>query len=119
MDRQQRGKDAEDHAWHWLIKQGLKPVTRNYTCKLGEIDLILYDKDTLVFTEVRLRKNKLFGGAANSVDYKKQQKLIRTAQYFLMTHPSFQHVNCRFDVIAFEISSEEMRPLWYKDAFRL
>lgn len=119
MDKRSIGMDAEEQAWHWLIKQGLKPVKRNYSCKLGEIDLILFDQTTLVFTEVRLRKNLRFGGAANSVDSRKQQKIIRTAQHFLMTHPSYQQVNCRFDVIAFEISSEEMRPVWYKDAFRL
>jgi putative endonuclease len=119
MDRQTRGKDAEAKAWHWLIQQGLKPVTRNYLCKLGEIDLILVDRDTLVFVEVRYRTHKHFGGAANSVTTIKQKKIIRTAQHFLMTNNHFQQYNCRFDVIAYETPSEENKPIWYKDAFRL
>ena len=119
MDKQARGKDAEKQAWHWLIKQGLRPVTRNYLCKLGEIDLILLDSSTLVFVEVRYRANKSFGGAANSVTSNKQRKIIRTAQHFLMTHAHFQQHNCRFDVIAYETPSEESKPIWYKDAFRL
>ncbi|WP_028469795.1 YraN family protein [Neptunomonas japonica] len=119
MDRQTRGKDAETKAWHWLIQQGLKPVTRNYLCKLGEIDLILVDNNTLVFAEVRYRTHKHFGGAANSVTTTKQKKIIRTAQHFLMTHSHFQQHNCRFDVIAYETPSEENKPVWYKDAFRL
>lgn len=119
MDRQARGKDAEQKAWHWLIQHGLKPVTRNYHCKLGEIDLILLDNSTLVFVEVRYRTDKRFGGAANSVTTSKQRKIIRTAQHFLMIHSSYQQHNCRFDVIAYETPSEENNPIWYKDAFRL
>lgn len=119
MDKQTRGKDAEQKAWHWLIKHGLKPVSRNYLCKLGEIDLILLDGATLVFVEVRYRADKRFGGAANSVTANKQRKIIRTAQHFLMTHSQFQQHNCRFDVIAYETPSEENKPMWYKDAFRL
>ncbi len=119
MDKQTRGKDAENKAWHWLIKQGLKPVSRNYLCKLGEIDLILVDGATLVFVEVRYRANKHFGGAANSVTLSKQHKIIRTAQHFLITHSHYQQHNCRFDVIAYETASEENKPIWYKDAFRL
>ena len=119
MDSKKSGTEAENYAWHWLIKQGLKPVKRNYLCKMGEIDLILLDSNVLVFTEVRLRKSRFYGGAANSVNYHKQQKIIKTAQHFLMTHSAFQQYDCRFDVIAFEIASESNEPVWYKDAFRL
>ncbi|WP_370238782.1 YraN family protein [Neptunomonas phycophila] len=119
MDKRTIGKDVEDRAWHWLIKKGLRPVKRNYFCKMGEIDLILLESNVLVFTEVRYRKNKQFGGAALSVTPNKQNKLIKAAQHFLMTHPSFQNYNCRFDVLAYESSPEDSQPIWYKDAFRL
>lgn len=119
MDRKQRGKDAENIAWHWLIKQGLKPVQRNYLCKVGEIDLILVHQDTLVFTEVRMRTHTLYGGAVQSVTTAKQRKIIKAAQHFLMTHQHYQNYPCRFDVVAFESSGGDSHPVWYKDAFRL
>jgi putative endonuclease len=116
---QKKGDAAESHAWHWLIQQGLRPVKRNYRCRLGEIDLILLDGDTLAFVEVRRRKNQTFGGAAQSVTYHKQQKIIKTAQHFLMSHPNYQSLAARFDVIAYESAPEEIAPIWYKGAFTL
>ena len=114
-----KGNEAETSAWHWLIKQGLRPVKRNYRCRLGEIDLILLDKDTLVFIEVRRRKNQQYGGAAQSVTYSKQQKIIKAAQHFLMCNPNYQALAARFDVIAYESAPEETSPIWYKGAFTL
>ncbi|MCV6588429.1 MAG: YraN family protein [Marinobacterium sp.] len=117
MDRQQIGKDAEHQAEHFLCQQGLKPVTRNFRSCYGEIDLIMMDGDELVFIEVRKRQWQQYGGAAESVDRSKRQKLIRTAQTYLL-----QLTNepvCRFDVIAFEGKAASKTPLWYKDAFRI
>jgi putative endonuclease len=114
-----KGNEAETLAWHWLIKQGLRPVKRNYRCRLGEIDLILLENDTIVFIEVRRRKNKQYGGAAQSVTYSKQQKIIKAAQHFLMCHPEYQSLAARFDVIAYESAPEETSPIWYKGAFTL
>lgn len=119
MDRQQRGKEAEAQALTFLVHQGLTLIDRNYRLRGGEIDLILREQQTLVFVEVRLRQNRSFGGAAASVDQRKQQKIIKTAEHFLMTHPDYQQLDCRFDVIAFELSPERHPPLWYKDAFRV
>jgi putative endonuclease len=114
-----KGNEAEQHAWHWLIRQGLRPVQRNYQCRLGEIDLIMLDGDTLTFVEVRRRKSNKYGGAAQSVTYHKQQKIIKAAQHFLMSNQRFQSLAARFDVIAYESAPEEVAPMWYKDAFTL
>lgn len=111
------GKEAEIHTKQWLQQQGLRAITENYSCRFGEIDLIMLDGETLVFIEVRLRSHKGFGGAAGSVDYRKQRKIIATAEWFLSKHLQHNQRNCRFDVIAFETNSANQPPLWYKDAF--
>ena len=117
MDRQQIGKDAEALAEQYLKRQGLKPLCRNYRSRWGEIDLIMSDGPELVFIEVRKRRHQQYGGATESVDHRKQQKLIRTAELYLQTLRHYPQ--CRFDVIAFEGNAAAMQPLWYKDAFRI
>ncbi|MGB0466361.1 MAG: YraN family protein [Pontibacterium sp.] len=119
MDRNQLGKDAEQHALQFLITKGLSPLTQNYRCRTGEIDLIMKENSTLVFVEVRLRQNRLYGSAADSVTSRKQQKIIRAARYFLSGQPALQNLECRFDVIAYDGTEALAAPLWYKDAFRL
>jgi len=116
MDRQQIGRDAEHKAEQYLQDKGLIPVTRNFRCRCGEIDLIMHDGKELVFIEVRKRQWQHYGGATESVDRNKQRKLIRAAQYYLLQLPSEPF--CRFDVIAFEGKAAADEPLWYKDAFR-
>lgn len=115
MDRQTIGKDAERNAETWLMAQGLQLVQRNLRCRLGEIDLIMTDGNHLVFIEVRRRKHSLYGGAAASVDWRKQRKLLQAARFFLAGNPNWANHPCRFDVIAFEGNNE---PLWYRNAFQ-
>jgi len=115
MDRIAIGTDAEERATLWLQEQGLVLMQKNARCRLGEIDLIMRDEQTLVFVEVRQRRNRDYGGAAASVDWRKQLKIIRTARYLIAGNPRWSSLTCRFDVIAFEGDQE---PVWYKDAFR-
>ena len=104
----------EARAEAYLIAQGLVKNTKNYRCKLGEIDLIMQHQDTLVFVEVRMRSHSQFAQAAESVTPAKQKKIIKTAQYYLQQHQLTDKVNCRFDVIAF---GDNTQPDWIKDAF--
>ncbi len=113
-DTQHIGQQAEQRAHHHLVKQGLQHIASNYSCRHGEIDLIMRDKDTLVFIEVRYRKNAQFGGAAASVDFRKQQRIIATAQHYIQ-HQRHTASAYRFDVVA--ISSDQLD--WIADAFRL
>lgn len=108
------GAQAEARALTFLQQQGLVKISQNYRCKLGEIDLIMQHKDTLVFVEVRLRTHQAFANAAESVTIRKQQKIIKTALYYLQSHKLTESANCRFDVIAFSDNSE---PEWIKNAF--
>ncbi len=89
-------------------------VARNVVCRGGEIDLVMRAPDgTLVFVEVRARAHGNYGGAAASVVWRKQQRILRAAQHFLASHDGALPA-CRFDVIAFERG----RLVWLRDAFR-
>ncbi len=108
------GALAEQVAAQYLLQQGLKLLQTNYRCRFGEIDLILQDGDTLVFAEVRLRSFIAFGGAAASIDGRKQAKLIRTAQHFLS---NLKHIPpCRFDALLMQ-STDIKQIEWIKNAF--
>lgn len=107
------GNAAEWAAFQFLKQQGLRLIQRNYRCKLGEIDLIMLDKDVLVFIEVRHRTNTSYGGSLQSITLRKQQRIIRSAQYYLYTQSEEQSHPCRFDVIGHDGTSME----WIKNAF--
>lgn len=94
------GATAERLACRWLQARGIKLITKNFRCKAGEIDLIMRDNDELVFVEVRYRKQSGFGGGLESVDWRKQKKLVNAANHFLMREQRFRHCACRFDVMA-------------------
>lgn len=110
-----RGQRGEDLACRYLKAQGLKIITRNFYCKGGEIDIIAQDKDTLVFVEVRMRKNQRYGGALASVDAAKQHRLRHSAYSYLnqqQINPT--QIAVRFDIIAIE-QAEQIH--WLKNAF--
>ena len=103
---------AESLAAKHLAQMGLTLVEQNYHSRFGEIDLIMWDQNTLVFIEVRQRSSNRFGGALASVDQWKQQKIILTAQHYLSTH--LDDSPCRFDVVALD---KDHQIQWVKDAF--
>lgn len=115
MITQEKGRIAENNALAYLVAQGLKPITQNYHCKLGEIDLIMRDGEHIVFVEVRSRISMAFGGGIGSITYAKQQKIIRSATYYLMTHKEWGQLAPRFDVIS--IDGKEATITWLKNAF--
>jgi len=109
-----KGVLAEKQALSYLQAQGLALICQNYDCRFGEIDLIMRDQDTLVFVEVRYRKNSDFGGAFASINNRKQRKIITTAKHYLSTLDNEPF--CRFDAVA--IDSKSTTPAWIKDAFQ-
>ena len=108
------GALAEQLAAQYLQQQGLKLLQANYSCRFGEIDLILQDGDTHVFAEVRLRSSSAFGGASASIDARKQAKIVRTAQHYLSSLKRIPP--CRFDAILMQ-STELDKIQWLKNAF--
>lgn len=111
------GAYAEDAALSFLQRQGLTLIERNYHCRRGEIDLIMQEHHTLVFVEVRSRRPHGFGSAAESVDYRKQQRLLAAAAHYLQAHPRHQNSPCRFDVIGIATQSGAENLQWIKNAF--
>ena len=109
------GRQAEDAACRHLIAHGLTLLARNFRCRRGEIDLIMQERACVVFVEVRCRNNPRFGGALESVDWRKREKLAATAQYYLQTHAAAAQLSARFDVIA--VTGPGARIEWIKDAF--
>ena len=114
LTRKQTGDARELQARRWLERKGLRFIAANVRVRGGEIDLIMQDGPTIVFVEVRYRQSSRYGGAAASVTRAKQQKLLLTAQLWLVRHNgSFDTVDCRFDVVAFTGNDIE----WLKNAF--
>ncbi|KXU38619.1 hypothetical protein AXE65_00190 [Ventosimonas gracilis] len=116
MTSSERGREAEACALAFLQSQGLRLLRQNWRCRFGELDLVMQDKDSLVFVEVRYRRNSHFGGAVQSVDASKQRKLARSAQQFLQQQAALNNKPCRFDVITL---GEAAKPQWIKNAFEL
>lgn len=81
---------------------------------MGEIDLVMRHDNTLVFVEVRLRSNPRHMSGAESITRRKIQRLIRTATYYLQTHPQTGNTEYRFDVISMGAGVD-----WIKNAFTL
>ena len=91
------GAWGEALAADWIRKQGGRVIAANFRCRFGEIDLICEEKGYLCFTEVKLRKSAGYGRAGEFVDFRKQNKLRATAQYYLLKNPTT--LQPRFDVI--------------------
>ncbi len=114
-----RGYSFEERAAQWVQAQGWRILQRNYRCRAGEIDIIAMDDTQLVFIEVRSRSNARFASAAASVDWRKQQKLLRTAALYLRSVGARDNYPCRFDVIAFDPrqSGQDAELRWIRSAF--
>jgi putative endonuclease len=111
---QQAGASAEARAEALLAARGLATVARNVRYRGGEIDLVMRDGDEWVFVEVRSRSRRTFGGAAASVDARKQARLALAANLFLLGRfGQRQWPPCRFDVVAFDGG----HPEWIRGAF--
>ncbi len=116
--KQQTGQAGEDAALQHLQTAGLKLIDRNYHCRWGEIDLVMQDKDCIVFVEVRLRSSGAFGGAAASVDLRKQKKLQKTALHYLQKNRLSARQAARIDVVAVRPSRETFDVEWIQNAIQ-
>ena len=112
----ERGRQAEALACHYLQEHGLRLLHQNWRCKRGELDLVMLDGDTVVFVEVRYRRHIAWGGAIESIDWRKRQRLIVAAQLFLQVETRWASSPCRFDVVA--LGRDQCQPPdWIRNAF--
>lgn len=107
-----QGDGAEKDALAHLREQGLELIETNFRSRHGEIDLVMRERDTVVFVEVRYRKHASFGGALSSIDANKQRKLTLTGLTWLQARRT--DAPCRFDVVAFGADGQLE---WVRNAF--
>ncbi|MGL5936796.1 MAG: YraN family protein [Cetobacterium sp.] len=112
MNRRNKGKEYEEKAKQYLESLDIKILSMNYEGSFGEIDIIGYDKNTLVFFEVKYRKNNLFGSPQEAIDRRKMNKIYITAKEFIRKN-RLDDEKIRFDAVTF--LGEEVE--WLKNIF--
>lgn len=100
MNRRKEGAYYENLVAEYLKTQGYEILEKNYRCRIGEIDLIAKEGETLVFVEVKYRRDDKMGNPKEAVDRKKQKKISMTTSYYLMRECGRMDIPCRFDVAA-------------------
>jgi putative endonuclease len=118
MDKKELGKKGEEVAIRFLKKNGYQVIKRNYVCKMGEIDIIAKEKDTLVFIEVKTRTSTTFGPPQLAVNPKKQSQMSKVALNFLK-EKRLEDVKARFDVVAILLGPRGEEIELIRDAFDL
>ncbi len=111
-----RGAAAEELCAHYLENRGLKILSRNYRTKNGEIDLIARHGEYIVFVEVRARRQSRYGSPAETVDRRKQARLVATAQHYLQAKGASDAAS-RFDVMAVRGENSGQQIEWIQNAF--
>jgi len=116
--RQALGKKGEAAARAYLERHGVRILAANYVCAAGEIDLIGREHDVILFVEVKARTSDAFGPPHLAVHHRKQQQIVRTAQWFLAERRT-PEIACRFDVLAVMFVGDNQPPRiqWVRDAF--
>jgi len=118
MQKKELGKKGEEIALRFLKKRGYRIIKRNYVCKMGEMDLIAKEKDTLVFVEVKTRTSTTFGPPQLAVNSSKQRQLSKVALSFLK-EKQIEDMKARFDVVAILLGPKGEEIELVKDAFDL
>ncbi len=113
MNKRKLGADKEQLAAEYLAAQGMRIVERNFRGRQGEIDIIGYDGQYLVFVEVKYRSSTLCGSAVEAVDVRKQRQICQVADYYRFRHHLGSNTMVRYDVLA--IQGQEIR--WIPNAF--
>ena len=103
------GRIGENSACAYLKKKGYKIIEKNYTTKIGEVDLIALYGDLLVFVEVKTRSSIADGTPADAVDFNKQRKYVLLATQYLQAHEQYKDSAVRFDVV--EVLGEQINHL--------
>ncbi len=112
-----KGQQTEQACCRYLQQQGLKLVEKNYRTRGGEIDLIMRDQNTLVFVEVRYRNSRAYGGAVESVNYSKQQRILKTAQHYCQQYNIDQPI--RIDIVGMQTGQGKQYEFeWVKNALQ-
>ena len=116
-DRRALGRLGEELAAEYLAGQGFRVLARNVHLRHAELDLVALDRGALVFVEVRLRRSAAFGSGAESVDLRKQRRIVAAAAELLARGGLPRAARVRFDVIAIDAARDPPALLHVRDAF--
>jgi putative endonuclease len=105
--RREIGQVGEQAAADFLSKQGFQVITRNWSTRLGELDIIARDGEALVVVEVRTTTSQRFGFGYESIDMRKQQKVRRLALQYIHQQ-RITHIPLRFDVVSVLLDQERI-----------
>jgi len=113
------GAMVEQAAARFLLQHGLSLLCHSFSCRAGEIDLIMREQDVIVFVEVRYRRNPRHGTAAATVTWHKQRRITHTAKVFLASRGLTDRHACRFDVVGISphAATGRLQFDWIRDAF--
>ncbi len=100
------GREGEDLAARFLMKQGYRILERNYSTRSGEIDLVALHDGAVVFVEVKTRTSHAFGAPELAVNPRKQQRMVKAALAYIK-YKKLHQVPCRFDVVAITTAAEQ------------
>ncbi|MEM7353041.1 MAG: YraN family protein [Acidobacteriota bacterium] len=114
-DTRAQGRLSEATAVDWLRRQGYQITERNVTSRVGEIDVVARDGDTLCFVEIKARSTHTYGSAIESISPQKQRRIARAAALYLARKPFAGP--CRFDVLAMDLGERGWRFDLVRDAF--
>lgn len=113
MNKRQTGTQWEAQAAGYLMQNGMRIVEKNFRCRQGEIDLIGYHEGYLVFVEVKYRSTFGSGYALEAVDYRKQCRICKAADYYRYSRRLGADISVRYDVIGIQNGKIE----WIQNAF--
>ena len=117
--RREQGVRYENEADEYLQSQGFKIIEKNLNIRAGEVDIIALDGETLCFIEVKARDIESGRNPFEAVNYKKQKRIIKAAQFYLLKRKGGDNISCRFDVIGVFTGSGKPRFELIRDAFQL
>jgi len=112
---QAQGAHHEVLAERHLVAHGLVPLLRNFRARLGELDLVMDDRGTLVIVEVRSRAPTRYGAAAETIGPRKRARIVAATKVLLAARPELARRPVRFDVVAFD--GDAATPQWIRSAF--
>ncbi len=107
MNNRKLGKHGEEIAVKYLRQNGYQIVEQNYSCKLGEIDIIAHKNKVLCFIEVKTRSSIVYGMPCEAVNYKKKCHIILAAKHYVQAHAyQVRNLDIRFDIIEILVEQE-------------
>lgn len=115
----EHGKNAEQLAARYLVQRGLTLVASNHRARVGELDLVMREGHTLVVVEVRARHSAQRATPAETIDWRKQRRIIRATQHFILCNRQYREWPLRFDVVAITGALDAPQIHWIRAAFRL